>query len=172
MEKPNQVYETIFIADLSKTEEVLRSTVEKFKALIEANAEVLSCKEWGKRRLAYPINDLNDGYYVIINFTSAPEFIAELDRRYNIDENILRSIIVKQEFDAEQAIDLSETPEPKEDDEAPAEEPAANEAPAEEAPAEEPAADEAPAEEAPAEEPAADEAPAEEAPAEEAPAEE
>ena len=152
MEKPNQVYETIFIADLSKTEEILRSTVEKFKTLIEENAEILSFKEWGKRRLAYPINDLNDGYYVIINFTSAPEFIAELDRRYNIDENILRSIIVKQEFDAEQAIDLSETPETKEEPE--------EVAAAEEVPAEEPAAEEAPVEEAPAEEAPAEEAPA------------
>ena len=166
MEK-NQVYETIFIADLSKTEEILRSTVEKFKALIEANAEVLSYKEWGKRRLAYPINDLNDGFYVIVNFTSAPEFIAELDRRYNIDENILRSIIVKQEFDAEQAIDLSEAPEVKEGAE---EEEAAEAAPVEEA-ADEAPVEEAPAEEAPAEEPAAEEAPAVEAPTEEADAE-
>ena len=155
MEKQHQIYETIFIADLSKSEETLRSTVEKFKALIESHAEVLSYKEWGKRRLAYPINDLNDGFYVIVNFTSAPEFIAELDRRYNIDENILRSIIVKQEFNAEQAIDLTEAPDVKEEadeEEAPVEEAPAEEAPAEEAPAEEAPAEEAPAEEAPAEE--------------------
>ena len=168
MEKPNQTYETIFIADLSKTEEVLRSTVEKFKALIEGNAEVLSYKEWGKRRLAYPINDLNDGYYVIVNFTSAPEFIAELDRRYSIDENILRSIIVKQEFNADQAIDLSQAPEVTETAEENVDEAPVEEAPAEEAAEELPAEEEAPAEEAA---PEAD-IPAEEAPVEEAPAEE
>jgi len=50
--------------------------------------------EWGKRRLAYPINDLPEGYYVLVEFESKPDFPAELDRIFKITEGILRSIII------------------------------------------------------------------------------
>ena len=94
MAKINGNYETIFIVDLSIGEELVKSTVEKFKSLIEANSTSLDVTEWGKRRLAYPINDLNDGYYVLVNFSSKTEFPAELDRVYRITEGLMRSIII------------------------------------------------------------------------------
>lgn len=90
-------YETIFIVDSSKTEEEIASAVEKFKTLIAANGEIESVDEWGKRRLAYPINDMNEGYYVLVNFTAAPEFPKELERVYGITDSIMRSIIVRKD---------------------------------------------------------------------------
>lgn len=88
-------YETIFIVDLSHGEDGVEAIVEKFKSLIEANGKIDSIDVWGKRRLAYPINDINEGYYVLVNFSSPAEFPEELDRIYNITEGIMRSIIVR-----------------------------------------------------------------------------
>lgn len=95
-EKINK-YETIFIVDATKTEEEITALVEKFKSLIEANGTIESVEDWGKRRLAYPINDLTEGYYTLINFTAAPEFPAELERVYGITDGILRNIVIKSE---------------------------------------------------------------------------
>ena len=69
--------------------------VEKFKALIEKSGTLESVDEWGKRRLAYLINDEAEGYYVLYNFESAPEFPAELERIARITDGILRSLVVK-----------------------------------------------------------------------------
>ena len=97
MPKVTGKYETLFIVDLTVGEEGVKALVEKFKTLIEQNGEITNMAEWGKRRLAYPINDLNEGYYVLIEFTSAPTFPAELDRVYNITEGMMRSLIIAQE---------------------------------------------------------------------------
>ena len=88
-------YETIFVVNSALGEESVKALVSKFTSLIESNAEVESINEWGNRRFAYPIEDLTEGYYVCVNFKSAPEFPAELDRIYNITDGILRSLIVK-----------------------------------------------------------------------------
>ena len=95
-EKINK-YETIFVLDSTKTEEEITALVEKFKSLIEANGEIESVDEWGKRRLAYPINDLTEGYYVLINFKSGTDFPAELERVYGITEGVIRDIVIKSE---------------------------------------------------------------------------
>ena len=100
MEKVINSYESLFIVDVTKGDEVTEATVNKFTSMIEANAEVIDVAKWGKRRLAYPINDMPEGYYVIVTFKSAPEFLAELDRVYNIDETIMRSLTTKLEYDA------------------------------------------------------------------------
>ncbi|MBE6691767.1 MAG: 30S ribosomal protein S6 [Ruminococcaceae bacterium] len=88
-------YETIFVANSSLGEETVKALVEKFTSLIGSNAEVEKVEEWGNRKFAYPIEDLTEGYYVLVKFASAPEFPAELDRIYNITDGILRSLIVK-----------------------------------------------------------------------------
>ncbi len=92
-------YETIFVIDATKTEEEIAAFVEKFKSLIEKYGEIESVDEWGKRRLAYPINDLTEGYYVLVNFKSKPDFPAELERVYGITDGIIRDIVVKREED-------------------------------------------------------------------------
>ena len=68
--------------------------MEKFKAMVEAEGTLTSIEEWGKRRLAYPINDLNEGHYVLMTFTAAPELPAELDRVLKITEGVMRSMII------------------------------------------------------------------------------
>ena len=95
-EKINK-YETIFVLDSTKTEDEITALVEQFKSLIEANGEIESVDEWGKRRLAYPINDLTEGYYVLINFKSGTDFPAELERVYGITEGVIRDIVIKSE---------------------------------------------------------------------------
>ena len=100
MEKVFNSYESLFIVDVTKGDEVTEATVNKFTSMIEANAEVIDVAKWGKRRLAYPINDMPEGYYVIVTFKSAPVFLAELDRVYNIDETVMRSMTTKLEYDA------------------------------------------------------------------------
>ena len=100
MEKVINSYESLFIVDVTKGDAVTDATVNKFLSLIEANAEVVDVAKWGPRRLAYPINDMPEGYYVVATFKSAPEFPSELERLYNIDETIMRSMLIKLEYDA------------------------------------------------------------------------
>lgn len=95
MAKANANYETIFVVDLTKGEEEVKALVEKFTKLISENGEIGEVNEWGKRRLAYPINDLNEGYYVLVNFSAPANFIAELERIFGITEGIMRSIVVR-----------------------------------------------------------------------------
>ena len=95
MEKVINKYETDIVIDASLTDDEINVIVEKFKALIAANGTVDSVDVWGKRKLAYPINFKSEGYYVLVNFTSEPEFIKELDRNYNITDGILRTLTVR-----------------------------------------------------------------------------
>ena len=97
MEKVNALYESIFVVDLQKGEEEVKALVEKFTKLIADNGSIEEVDEWGKRRLAYPINDLNEGYYVLVKFNAPAQFIAELERVFGITEGIMRSIVVKAE---------------------------------------------------------------------------
>ena len=90
-------YETMLVTNATLDEEASAALVGKFKSLIEANGTIDAIDEWGKRRLAYPINDETEGVYTVINFTSAPEFPAELDRVYKITEGVMRSLIVAKE---------------------------------------------------------------------------
>lgn len=61
--------------------------------MVEAEGTLTSIEEWGKRRLAYPINDLNEGYYVLMTCEAKPELPAEIDRVMKITENVMRSLI-------------------------------------------------------------------------------
>ncbi|MCQ2452351.1 MAG: 30S ribosomal protein S6 [Oscillospiraceae bacterium] len=93
MAKVNEKYELLYIIDIDKTEEETAAIVERFKGLVEANGELLEMDEWGKRKLAYPINDKPEGYYVLVKFTCTPDFPAELDRILHITEGVVRSLI-------------------------------------------------------------------------------
>ena len=90
-------YEAVIVISLKLGEEAVNETVKKFKELIEKNATVEKVDEWGKRRLAYPINKETDAYYVLFNFKSDAEFPAELDRITKITDGVLRSMIIKKE---------------------------------------------------------------------------
>ena len=93
MAKISGKYEVLYIIDPAQGEEGIAALVEKFKALVEANGTLTSIDEWGKRRLAYPINDLMEGYYVLMTMDAKPEFPAELDRVFKITEGVMRSLI-------------------------------------------------------------------------------
>lgn len=97
MAKITGKYETIFIVNPTLGEEAVASVVDKFKALIEANGTIESVDDWGKRRFAYPINDLTEGYYTLVQFESKPEFPAELDRVFKITDGIMRSLIISRD---------------------------------------------------------------------------
>ena len=94
MAKINGNYEVVYILDPNLTEDATAALVEKFKALVESKGTLGEVNEWGKRRLAYPINDLNEGYYVLMSFTATPDLPAELDRQLRINDSVMRSVIV------------------------------------------------------------------------------
>lgn len=88
-------YEVMMVFSLKNGEEQVNALVEKFKAMIEANGTLGEVDVWGKRRLAYLIDDEAEGYYVLANFESNPEFPAELDRVFKITDGVLRTMIIK-----------------------------------------------------------------------------
>lgn len=89
-------YETVVVFKPNLGEEELNAQVEKFKNLISENGTLENVDEWGKRKLAYPINHETEGYYVQYNFTAPVDFPIELDRQLKISDNVMRSLIVKQ----------------------------------------------------------------------------
>lgn len=94
MAKVSAKYEAVYIVSPAKSEEEIQAIVAKFTALAEQNATAVEVEEWGKRKLAYEIDDQTEGYYVLLSFTSEAAFPAELDRIFGITEGILRSMIV------------------------------------------------------------------------------
>lgn len=95
MENNMGKYETIFIINPNLGDDETVAVTEKFKSLIAENGEVLKVDDWGKRKLAYEINDLREGHYVLIEFTADKSFVTELERKYRIDDSIMRSLVVK-----------------------------------------------------------------------------
>ena len=121
MEIIKNFYESMFIVDVTGGEDAVKASVEKFVGLINANSEtVYEVNEWGKRRLAYPINDKPEGYYVVVTFKGNPDFPAEFERLRKIDESILRSMVIRLENEPTVKAAVEETA------------PATEEAPAEE----------------------------------------
>ena len=94
MAKVNANYEAVYILKPDLSEEQIAALVERFKSVVEANGTVSEVNEWGKRRLAYPIQDLMEGYYVLMTFTAAAAVPAELDRIFRITDGVMRSMIV------------------------------------------------------------------------------
>ena len=93
MAKTSEKYEVMYIINPAVGEEGIAAIVEKFKTLIETNGTIDEMEEMGKRKLAYEINYISEGYYVLVKFTSAPEVPAELDRILGITECVIRSMI-------------------------------------------------------------------------------
>ena len=93
MAKTTAKYECMYILNPNLAEEEYAALVEKFKALVEANGTIDEMQEMGKRKLAYEINYLSEGYSVLVKFTSGPEFPAELDRVLGITDGVIRSLI-------------------------------------------------------------------------------
>lgn len=90
-------YEAVLIFSLTLGEEGINAMKEKFQTLIADNAEPGEVDEWGKRRLAYLINDEAEGYYVLYNFVSGPEFPQEFSRVAQITDGVLRSMVIRKD---------------------------------------------------------------------------
>ncbi|SFD15403.1 SSU ribosomal protein S6P [Bacillus sp. 491mf] len=91
-------YEIMYIIRPNMEEEAQKALVERFAGVLTENgAEIINTKDWGKRRLAYEINDLREGFYMILNVNSNSEAVKEFDRLAKINENIIRHIVVKEE---------------------------------------------------------------------------
>lgn len=91
-------YESIYIINPEVDAEGIKGLVEKFNALIESEGgKVIETNEWGMKKLAYPINKLTQGYYVLVNFEAKPEFIDELERIYKITDSVIKFITVRKE---------------------------------------------------------------------------
>ena len=93
MAKTTEKYEVLYVLNPNLSEEETQAIVEKFKTLIEQNGTIDEREEGGKRKLAYEINYLSEGYYVLVKFTSGPEFPAELDRIMGITDGVIRSLV-------------------------------------------------------------------------------
>ena len=90
MEKKFNVYETLYVISGNLTEEEYNAVNEKFVTLINGNATEVSVDEWGKRRLAYTINYITEGYYVLVSYKSETNFPLELERVLGITEGVIR----------------------------------------------------------------------------------
>ena len=96
MEQLTSKYENVFIVSPDLTEDAAKAMLEKFTGIITANGGIVDeVNEWGKKKLAYPIEDYTEGYYYVVNFTATAGLPAELERVYNITDGILRSLIIK-----------------------------------------------------------------------------
>ena len=114
MEKKICSYETLFALNGNLSEEDTKALTEKFVALINDNASDVDVNEWGKRRFAYPINYVNEGYYVLVSYKSEPSFPAELDRVFGITEGVLRymtTVKCEKAAKAEAAVESAEVAE-------------------------------------------------------------
>ncbi len=94
MAKLNEKYEAVIVYSVKNGEEQVKSLNEKFTDLIKTNSTLTKVDEWGQRKLAYEINYESEGWYVVYNFESAPDFPAELERIINITDGVLRSVVV------------------------------------------------------------------------------
>ena len=90
-------YELMFIIDPTLEDEKKEATVETVKGIIEADGTVGEVDVWGLRKLAYPIQKKNEGYYVVVDFKGNPTLPKELDRRLKISDNVMRHIIINKD---------------------------------------------------------------------------
>ena len=129
-------YELVYVIDVNLEDEARKAVIDRFNGMIEQNGgKVTKVEEWGKRRLAYPINYKTEGYYVLVNFESEATLPREIERTMQIAESILRYLIVKVEEKRSNVKPRPERKAPEAEEEIPAAE--ALEA-AEEAPVAEP----------------------------------
>ena len=90
-------YEAVLIFKTELADADRNALLGRFKGHIEENGEVVSVDDWGKRRLAYEINDLKDGYYYIVDFKSEPDHIKEFERRLRLSDFVLRYMVIRKE---------------------------------------------------------------------------
>lgn len=90
-------YEVIFIFLPNLEEEKRVQLLDRFKGIIETDGTISNVDEWGVRKLAYLIDDIGEGYYVLMNIESTPETITELERVVKISDSVMRYTIIRED---------------------------------------------------------------------------
>ena len=90
-------YELLFIIKSTLEEDKKEAVIETVKGIIETAGEVGKVDVWGMKKLAYPIQKMNEGYYVVVEFAAKPELPHELDRRMKISDNVIRHMIINKD---------------------------------------------------------------------------
>jgi len=90
-------YETLFVLRPNLEEEKRKELIGKFTSIIETNGEIVKVDEWGNKKLAYEIEKLREGYYVLVDFKAAPELPKELERNFKIADEVIRYVVVNRE---------------------------------------------------------------------------
>lgn len=92
-----QKYEALYILDASLEDLTKESLIQRFSSLVtEYGGEVESVDKWGNRKLAYPINFKNEGYYVLMTYSAPSDFNTELERQMRIaKDEVMRFLVVK-----------------------------------------------------------------------------
>ena len=89
-------YEVLYIIDALVEDQARTDLIAKFNALVTENGGTIEkVDEWGKRRLAYPINFKNDGYYVLMHISAKPDFPREFERNFQINESVMRYLVTR-----------------------------------------------------------------------------
>ncbi len=91
-------YEVMYILHPESSEEEIKKLIARFKEVVEKGAgEVIEVNPWGRKKFAYPIEKLTEGYYVVMNFKSEPKIASELSRQLKINDKVVRHLLVREE---------------------------------------------------------------------------
>ncbi len=90
-------YEAMYIINPTLDEEATKAIIEKFKGIVEANATPEALEEWGRKRLAYEVQDQKEGYYVLMHFEAPADFPAELERNFKITEGVMKYLVIRKD---------------------------------------------------------------------------
>lgn len=90
-------YETLFVLKTNIEEAARTALIEKFTGIINKDGEVTNVDEWGVKKLAYEIEKLTEGYYILVDFKANPELPKELERNFRISDDVLRYVVINKE---------------------------------------------------------------------------
>ena len=91
-------YELVLVVNAKIEDDARAAAVEKAKAYVERfGGKITEVEDWGKKRLAYEIQHMKEGFYYFVQFEAAAEAPAEIERRVRIMENVLRYLVVRKE---------------------------------------------------------------------------
>jgi small subunit ribosomal protein S6 len=104
MSQKQKIYETTFIVNAGLDDPQIDAVIDRVKELITKHGgEIMELAKWGRKRFAYPIKKKNNGFYVLCEFTSSGDIVARLERHFQLDENIIRFLIIALDKKALQA---------------------------------------------------------------------